>query len=109
MAQNYVNSCERMEITAGATIASGDGVLVGNVFGVALGKGVSGDKIVLATEGVFILPKAAVGITQGAKLYWDATNKVLTTTASGNMLVALAWKAAASGAATVEAALYNGI
>ena len=98
-----------MTITAGATITSGDGVLVGNVFGVALGSGVSGDKIVLATEGVFILPKATGAISQGAKLYWDGTSKVLTTTASGNTLVALAWKAAISGAATVEAALYNGI
>ena len=46
---------------------------------------------------------------QGAKLYWDNTNKVLTTTASGNTIVGVAAAAAASGDATVAILLNVGL
>ena len=44
-------------------------------------------------------------VAQGALLYWDATNKRLTTTASGNTLAGYAAAPAGNGAVTVALAL----
>jgi predicted RecA/RadA family phage recombinase len=59
--------------------------------------------------GVFSVPKAAGAVTQGAKLYWDAANSVLTTTASGNTVVGVAAAAAAGGDARVSILLNVGL
>lgn len=103
--KNFVQEGKTMTITAGATIASGAGVLVGSVFGVAVSSAVSGDKLPLALEGVYNLPKATGAISQGAKVYWDDTNKNVTTTASGNTLIGYAWDAQLSGDTTVNVLL----
>lgn len=102
MATNYVQDGLTIEFTAAADTASGAPVLVGKVVGVALGAVASGEKGQAATTGVWRLPKAASGaITQGAQLYWDATNSVFTTTASSNTYAGFAWEAAADGATSV--------
>ena len=44
---------------------------------------------------------SGVDITQGAKLYWDNTNKNLTTTLTANTLIGAAVSAAAIGDSTV--------
>lgn len=89
-----------IEYTAGATIASGDGVLVGGILGVAVNSMVSGDVGTLAVEGVYSLPKATGAISQGAKVYWDNSAKNVTTTSGGNTACGFAWVAAQSGDAT---------
>lgn len=99
---NYPNA-------SGDTITSGTLVLAGSFAGVAVADIADGDTGVLNLTGVYALPKAAGAVTQGAKLYYDATNKVLTTTASGNTLCAVATDAALTGDATVNAALTNGL
>jgi predicted RecA/RadA family phage recombinase len=71
--------------------------LVGGIFGVAQETVLSGADVVLVRRGVFTHAKtAAQAWTVGAKLYWDDTNKVFTTTASGNTLVGAAAVAAAN-------------
>jgi predicted RecA/RadA family phage recombinase len=55
----------------------------------------------IARRGVFTHAKtSAQAWTQGAKIYWDDSNKVFTTTASGNTLVGAAVLAAANPSAT---------
>lgn len=99
---NYTNA-------SGATIASGTIVIVGSLAGVAVADIADEAAGELNLKGVYALPKATGAVTQGAKLYYDSTNKVLTTTASGNTLCAFAADAALSGDATVNAVLNNGI
>lgn len=90
-------------------IKSGDLVIVGTYAAVAITDIPVGETGSLKAEGVFEFPKATGAVTQGAKLYYVAADKNLSTTASGNTYVGLAFRAAASGDATVHLALANGI
>lgn len=99
---DYVN-------TTGAAIASGSGVLIGTLVGVALA-----DIPVAATGstmvcGVHTVTKLGTDVmAQGVKVYWDNTNKRLTTTASGNTEAGRVAVAAGSGETTVQV-LLNGL
>lgn len=104
---NYIQGGDIVTVVAPATLTSGSGFIVGALFGVASSDAASGDDVEMVVEGVVDLPKAAVAITQGAKLYWDNTAKNLTTTATGNTLVGCAIVAAAGGDSTVRM-LLNG-
>jgi len=106
MAQNHIAEGEVWDVPISATVASGSGIKVGSVIGVALGSGVNGDTIRVAVSGVWELPKASGAITQGAPLYWDDTNKRLTTTATDNTLAGYAYAAAVSGATVVRCKLF---
>lgn len=103
--QNYVQAGQHVTLTAPAALASGAGVLVGGLFGVALTSAASGASVEVATYGVYDLPKATGAVSQGARLYWDNVAKVVTTTASGNSLIGAAIVAALSGDATVRVRL----
>jgi predicted RecA/RadA family phage recombinase len=108
MAKNFKQEGDTLTLTPAADVASGAGYLFGTaLFGVALTNVASGTPGPFATEGVFELGKtSALAIAVGDRLYWDATNKRLTTTASGNTLYghALTTKAAAAGPLTVRIA-----
>lgn len=83
--KNFVQAGDNITVPAPAAVLSGDLVLIGSLFGIANAAAAEGADVVLATEGVFTLPKtSAQAWTVGAKVYWDATNAVATTTASGN-------------------------
>lgn len=109
--KNFVRRGEKLAYvnTTGAKIPSGTLVIVGSLAGVAVTDIADTETGALVLNGVFQIPKAAGAVSQGAKLYWDATNKVATTTASGNTLFAVAGDAASTGDATVNAQLTNGI
>ncbi len=109
MATNYVQDGKVLNYTAGANITSGSFVLVGVIGAVATTDIANGKVGAVQICGVFSIPKASGAVTQGAKLYWDATNSVLTTTASGNTIVGVAAEAAASGDATVKILLNVGL
>jgi predicted RecA/RadA family phage recombinase len=103
MTKKYIQPGEVLDYTAGANIASGDVVLVGVRVGVALADIANGATGPVQVSGVFELTKLSTDApVQGALLYWDNTNKRLTTTASGNTLAGYAFKGAASGLATVQ-------
>lgn len=71
--KNYVQPGMNLEVVAPAAVSSGDGVMVGDLFGVASGDAESGATMVLATEGVFELSKVSAAVlAQGGKCYWDA-------------------------------------
>ena len=88
-------------------VASSEGVKIGDLFGVAATTAPEGGDFELALEGVFTLPKAAGAIGQGAKVYWNAGNANVTTTASGNMLIGHAVAAALDGSPVVDVRLSN--
>lgn len=95
--KNFVQSGDTLEITAPYDVASGSGVLVGKLFGIAVANIGSGKRGNVLRKGVFDHPKTnAQAWTQGADIYWDDTNKVFTSTASSNTLVAKAAEAAAN-------------
>lgn len=101
--KNFIQDGDAMDYTAGATITSGSGVLVGKRLGVAQLDMVSGTKSALAMEGVFSLPKLSTDVVaQGDLLYWDDTNKRLTVTTTNNTLAGFAFAAAGNGVATVN-------
>ncbi|MDQ2080482.1 DUF2190 family protein [Xanthobacteraceae bacterium Astr-EGSB] len=91
-------------------IASGEAALIGKIFGVAVTTEAAGADVALDTEGVFELPKATgAAWAIGDALYWDATAKKLTGTASGNTRVAVAVAVAASGDAVGLAKINSNI
>ena len=86
MATNKVGDTDVITVTAPAAVASGAGVLVGLVFGVAVHAAASGQPVAIMTEGVFRLPKATgVAINEGVRVFWDsAAGNITTTTTSNN-------------------------
>jgi predicted RecA/RadA family phage recombinase len=96
--KNFIQQGDNLTLTSPYDVASGGGFLVGSIFSVASAAAKSGEAVVGVTKGVFALAKATgEAWTVGAKLYWDNTNKRLTTTASSNTLVGVATAAAQSG------------
>lgn len=81
-----------------AGIVSGQGMLVGaNLFGIAMSTAPQNAIVAVKFHGIFDVTKEApLVIAAGAKLWWDNTNRRLTTTATGNVPVGIALVAAAS-------------
>lgn len=89
--KNFIAVGNTLTITAEADIASGAGVLVGSLFGVADGHIAEGAEGVINLTGIYDLPKQpSQAWTVGAKIYWDAGNARCTTTASSNTLIGIA-------------------
>ena len=82
--QNKFGAGAEVVLRAPYTCKSGDGALVGALFGVTCGDVAEGDCGVFQLTGAFDLPKAALEIGQGAVVYWDNGAKVVTTEADGN-------------------------
>jgi len=103
--KNFIQPGYSMEIVAGAALASGEGVLTNDTFGVATKAAAIGESVIVDLKGVFELPKAAVAISQGAKVYWDNAAKNITNVAMGNTLVGVAHVGALLGDAKIKALL----
>lgn len=102
---NFVQVGEQLRFTADADRASGEAFVLGAYFLISTTAVKAGQEGVGRRVGVVRLPKATGAVTQFQKLYWDATNKVVTTTATGNRLIGGATLPHASGDATVEVCL----
>jgi predicted RecA/RadA family phage recombinase len=104
--KNFIQPGDAITVAAPTGgVTSGDGVLVDALFGIAAFTAAAGADVELQTRGVFDLPKAAGALTVGKKVYWDATAKNVTATASGNTLIGVVTKAAASGDALARVRL----
>lgn len=104
--KNFVQPGNTVTVTAPTGgVTSGQGLLVGSLFGIAAFTAAQAADVEAVTEGVFDITKATGEITQGAKVYWDNTAKNVTTTSSGNTLIGVATQAAASGDATARVRL----
>ncbi len=94
-----------IDYTPAADVAAGDVIVQGELVGVAKLDIKANTLGALAVAGVFDFAKATGGgtaITAGANVYWDDTNNVVTTTATGNKLIGKCVKAAADADATVR-------
>ena len=85
--KNYVQPGNTITLTAPYAVVSGDGLLVGSIFGVAAGSAALGETVEASLVGVFDLKKvASQAWAAGDKVYWDNTNKEATKTATANTL-----------------------
>ena len=97
--KNYVQPGKTITLTAPYAVTSGDGLLVGSIFGVAAATAALGEAVEAALVGVYDLKKvASQAWAAGDKIYWDDTNKRTTTVATDNTLIGVAVDAVASGA-----------
>ena len=97
--KNYVQPGNTITLTAPYAVTSGDGLLVGAIFGVAAGTAASGDPVETALEGVYDLKKvASQAWAVGDKIYWDNTAKNTTNTLTSNTLIGVATDVVAGGA-----------
>lgn len=106
--RNFVKEGDTLAVTAPAAIASGQGVLVGQLFGVATGAAASGAVVEVVVEGIVTLPKATgAAINEGVRVFWDNAAGNVTATATGNMCIGLAVGPGnyASGATTINVKL----
>lgn len=106
--KNFVQAGENITITATAAATSGQGVLVGNLFGIAAGNAEIGDSLDLVTVGVFDMPKVSTDVLAvGDFVYWDDTAKLATADddTGNNELIGLAVTAAANPSGTVNVRL----
>lgn len=103
--KNFLGHSNDQMLTAPVAVASGGGALVGAIFGVAKTNIAQGQRGPFCLTGKFELPKDANAIAEGARVYWDNTNKVMTATANGNTLVGVATLAALAATTTVHVRL----
>ena len=97
--KTYVQPGNTITLTAPYAVASGDGLLVGSIFGVASGTAALGETVEAALTGVYDLKKvASQAWAAGDKVYWDNTAKEATKTATSNTLIGVATEAVAGGA-----------
>lgn len=99
--KNYIQPGANLTLAAPYDVVAGAGALVGTIFGVAQAAALTGEQVVLCRGGVYELAKTgSQSWTVGARIYWDDTNKLCTTTASGNTLIGAAIAAAGSADTT---------
>lgn len=109
--KNFIAIGNTITTTATAAVKSGDGLLVGAIFGVAAHNAGVGDELVVNLTGAFELPKTgAQAWTIGQKVYWDATNKRATSGATDNILIGVAYLAVGNTAGeTLGTVRLNGV
>jgi predicted RecA/RadA family phage recombinase len=103
MTARYVQKGESINFTPETAVAAGDLVIENDLVGVAKLDIEAGKLGAVAVVGVYEFPKgaAAAAIAFGKKVYWDATNGVVVTTATGNTLIGKAVGDAAADDATI--------
>lgn len=101
---NYVKNGDIVFITAAPyAAASGAGMLMGSMFGVATTAITSGGTGNIQVTGVVSIAKlSAEAWTQGALVYWDNTAKNATIVSTSNKLIGVANAAAANPSAVGE-------
>lgn len=101
--KNFVQHGERLDLTAPYAVTSGQGALVGATFGVAVTDIANGATGAFTVSGAFTLTKAtgaSTGGAQGARAYWNNTNRNVTAASSGNTLIGVFLSTCADGDAT---------
>jgi len=104
--KNFIQTGHTLTLPAPYDLLSGQGALVGSIFGVA-----GADYLTAASGefdlcGVYDLNKKLTDTpTQGAKAYWDDTAREVTVTDTSNTLIGTFTKAAGNGDATVNVRL----
>lgn len=87
----------KLDYAPGSAVAVGAVVVIGDKVCIADRPIAANTLGAVAIDGVFNMPKGAGALSQGVTVYWDATNSVVTTTATGNKKAGHVAAAAASG------------
>lgn len=107
--KNKVQKGQTITVTAPYDVRSGQAALVGALFGVASCDAANGTPVEIERTGVFDITAATADTgVQGAKMYWDAAARRLTTTATNNTLVG-ALTVAKGGSDTTARVLLDGV
>ena len=100
--KNFIQVGHVVPVAAPYAVVSGQGALVGAMFGVAGIDAASGGPLELHVVGVFELDKAASQAwTQGANVYWDNAARRCTTVVGSNTLIGKATAAVPGTAGAV--------
>lgn len=103
--RNHIQPGDTLTLPAPRDLKSGDGAVVGSIFGVANGDAAEGQPADLDVVGVFALPKvAALAIDAGEPVYWDDAVHLVSTDDT-DMLIGVATEDAANPSATVAVRL----
>lgn len=105
--KNHIQKGDFITVPAPAGgILSGEGVIIGNIFGIAAYAAAVGEPVELATTGVYQLPKAtAAMMTLGARVAWDNTAKNINVPGTGRFPLGIAAEAAGNGITSVAVRL----
>lgn len=105
--KNFIQQGNMISVTAPAGgVTSGQGVLAGNLFGIAAKTAAESENVEIATIGVYDLPKApSAVIAFGARVSWDDTAKQIVLPATGMYPVGTAILAAGNGVTTARVRL----
>lgn len=96
--KSFVQNGDIVTAIAPYALASGDGALVGALFGVATNTAANGATVELLVEGVVELKTATADVvTPFAKAYWDNTAKQATIVLTANSLIGVFMLAKAAG------------
>ena len=107
--KNFIQSGKVVTVTAPANLVSGQGALVGAIFGVAANDAMQGAPVEILREGIFVLGAVTADtLATGDKVYWDNTAKRISKTATNNVLVGAA-ATPKSGTETSATVLLDGI
>jgi predicted RecA/RadA family phage recombinase len=104
MAKTYIQPGHTITVAAPTGgVLSGQGVLIGTLFGIAQYDAVEVADVEILTGGVVEIGKtSALQIDVGDRLFWDGTNKVVNKTATAQVCVGVAVSAAANPSGTVR-------
>lgn len=98
--KNYIQPGDVISVPAPGTLISGQGAVVGSLFGVAGHDAASGAAVELHTRGVFDLPKiGSQAWAVGQLVYWTGT--ACTSTVATNKLIGVAVTVIGSGAGEI--------
>ncbi len=101
--KTFIQPGDSLTVSAPYAVTSGQGVLIGALFGIAAYDAAISNTVEIQTEGVFDITKEpALAISAGARVFWDNTNRRITTTATGNYQVGIATLAALAADTTVR-------
>jgi predicted RecA/RadA family phage recombinase len=102
--KTYIAPGKSLPVTAPTGgVTSGQGVLIGTLFGIVQYDAVAGAEVEILTEGVVEIGKtSALQIDVGDRLFWDATNKVVNKTATAQVCIGVAVSAAANPSSSVK-------
>lgn len=104
----FVHEGSSIDYTPSADVAAGAVVVQGSLVGVAKRPIAANTLGALAVDGVYDFPKAAgtsTAITVGTQVYWDATNKQATATATDNTSLGKTVRAAVDADTSVRVRL----
>lgn len=105
---NYTGGGDVVEVTAPANVVSGQPVLVGSIFGVAIRAASSGAVVPIQITGrVRINKDTSLIISQGDRVFWDAANAWVDKTATAQFPVGRSLETTLAATATVEILLGN--